>query len=115
MKCINCGGWTPTGCTNCTEGLCGECNDELNEDDEKGDGMCWKCREKAAGTYDGEDKNEEEQSGSFTPVDSVPSIVEALRAAGFAVSTDGDSFNPDMTDEQLAEFMQKRGFVRGDS
>jgi len=56
MRCINCYGQTNTGCTNCDEGLCGECNESLNEDDgELGDGMCWACREKAAGTYIGEE------------------------------------------------------------
>lgn len=58
-RCIDCLAPTRTACTNCNEPWCPECNEDLNiTDGEEGDGMCWQCRERAAGTYDGVDKKE---------------------------------------------------------
>jgi hypothetical protein len=51
--CVDCYGWTEGGCDTCHKPLCYDCNDGLNEEDQDGDGNCWKCREVAAGTYDG--------------------------------------------------------------
>jgi hypothetical protein len=56
-----------------------------------------------------------EQSSSFTPVDSVSSIVDDLRAAGYAVTDLGCGFNADMTDDEYATFMVARGYVRDDA
>lgn len=58
---------------------------------------------------------ENEQTSSFTPVDSVTSMVEDLRAAGYTVNDLGCGFNVDMTDEEYSAFMAARGYVRDNS
>lgn len=52
--CVNCLEYTKTKCDGCKEPLCFDCNQLLNKTDPDGDGLCWTCREKKAGTYDGD-------------------------------------------------------------
>jgi hypothetical protein len=55
MNCVDCYKHTRTECDGCHQPLCSECNDQHNEQDPDQDGLCWKCREKQAGTYIGEE------------------------------------------------------------
>jgi|SRR5581483_2841048 len=52
--CVNCLEYAKTKCDGCKQPLCFDCNQLLNEKDPGGDGYCWTCREKRAGTYNGE-------------------------------------------------------------
>jgi hypothetical protein len=54
LTCVNCLEYAKTKCDGCNDPLCFDCNKLLNETDPDGDGYCWTCREKRAGTYDGE-------------------------------------------------------------
>ncbi len=60
--CVNCYGYANCLCSVCQKALCYDCNLTLNtqrEDAQLNDGKCWTCREEAAGTYIGEEIDEE--------------------------------------------------------
>lgn len=57
-------------------------------------------------------QNTDEQTNTFTPVDSVSSLVADMRAAGFSAECSGGGVVTDMTDDEYAAFMTARGYVR---
>lgn len=55
---------------------------------------------------------EQENTITFTPVDSVERIVADIRAAGYHAEAVGGGFQTDMPDDEYRAFMAARGYVR---